>query len=79
MAKKNKFREIKPVVEEIKRLDLPAVNYRSIYIGKAAHAYGKYIMEAHLAFVNKFPMDPGHENTQEWKEFMNQNTPKDEK
>ena len=78
MAKKNKFREIKPVVET-KLLEMPVTNYRSIYIGKAAQAYGKYIMDAHIAFVNKYPMDPGHENTKEWKEFMNQNKPKDEK
>lgn len=78
MAKKNKFRETKPVIEEIKRIDLPVTNYRSIYIGKAAQAYGKYIMDAHIAFVKKFPMEPGHENTKEWREFMNQNTSKDE-
>jgi len=69
MTKKNSFRKLSPAVE-VKGVQVPICNFKSIFIGPEAQVYKTYMLHAHEAFTEKYPMVPGHENMEEYKKFI---------
>ncbi len=68
---KNNYRKLSPA-SEVKGVKIPICNFKSIYIGLGAQAYLEYMNKAHNTFTEKFPMEKGCENMEEYKEFTNQ-------